>query len=309
MKNGNGRPMIVLAGEQAAPNLLPARYFRPSRVIIAHTAAPKSKRPAENLAICLAQIKPELRLIAGFDPGDALRTMVGLLAEFPGAVVNVTGGTKPMFLAALLAAREKQAHPFYVRTDGANTMVDWYCFDGEGRPALGETEVIEDTITIDDYLTVYFGTNYRFTGPCKASGGVFEEAVMAALEPEVSEIRAGWKHESGAVDVDLIVRCGNQIAIVQVKGGRKAEKTEGIKQLAVAGGQRFFGTYARRVLVVDRSWPQRGNNRALAEALNITLVELPGYAATGSIEDGERRVLVGEIHRILGTPVAKGACS
>lgn len=309
MKDRTGKPMIVLAGEQAAPNLLPARYFRPGRVIIAHTAAPKSRRPAEHLALCLAEMQPELRLIADFDPGAALQTMCDLLVEFPHALVNVTGGTKPMFLAALLAARDKQADPFYVRSDGAKTMVDWYCFDGEGRPALGETEVIEDTITIDDYLTVYFGPTYQFTGPSTNPGGAFEEAVLAALEPEVSEIKAGWKHDSGAVDVDLVVRCSNQIAIVEVKGGKRSGTTEGIKQLAVAGGQRFFGTYARRVLVVDQSWPQRSNNRALAEALNITLIELPGYAAKGIIDDAEGVVLAGQFHQLLGPRTVREACS
>ncbi len=31
-----GKVMLVLAGEQTAPNLLPARHFEPSKVVILH---------------------------------------------------------------------------------------------------------------------------------------------------------------------------------------------------------------------------------------------------------------------------------
>ena len=35
-----GHPMILLAGEQAAPNLLPVRHFSPCAVYIPHTSLP-----------------------------------------------------------------------------------------------------------------------------------------------------------------------------------------------------------------------------------------------------------------------------
>jgi len=292
--------MIVLAGEQAAPNLLPTRQFQPNRVVILHTDLAKSKQMAENLALCLQELQPELRSIAAYDPAQAMQTLEGLLAEFPRAIVNITGGTKPMSLAALLAAREAQGQPFYVRSQGAKTEADLYVFDSRGCPVVGETVTIPNTISIDDYLTAYFGKTYHFTGFSKDQGGVFEKAVSVALEPGVDEIKAGWKHDSGAVDVDLIVRCNNQIGIIEVKGGKKAKTTEGIKQLAVAGGQRFFGTYVRRFLVIDQSWSGRSNNRALAEALGIVLVELPGYAATGMLDDAERAILINKVHSALG---------
>jgi hypothetical protein len=298
-----GRPMILLAGEQAAPNLLPARQFQPSRVVILHTDLAKSKRIAENLALCLQELQPELRSIADYDPARAIQTLEGLLVEFPCATVNITGGTKPMSLAALLAAREAQGQPFYVRSQGAKTEMDIYVFDKRGLPAIGETVTISNTISIDDYLTVYFGRTYQFTGFTKSQGGAFERAVSATLKPQVDEIKAGWKHESGAVDVDLVVRCNNQIGIIEVKSGGRARTTEGVKQLAVAGGQRFFGTYVRRILVIDQLWADKSNNRALAEALGIVLIELPSYAATGTLDDAECATLIDKVHSALGKPI------
>jgi hypothetical protein len=299
-KELTGKPMIVLAGEQPAPNLLPAHQFQPSKVVILHTALPRSKEKAENLALRLKELHPELRPIADYDVARARATLKGVFAEFPRASVNVTGGTKPMSIAALLAAREAQGQPFYVRSQGAKTEVDFYIFDEPGLPAIGETFTIDNTITIDDYLTVYFGETYHFTGFSKGRGEVFEREVFLALEPQVDEIKAGWKHESGAVDVDLVVRCNNQIGIIEVKSGGKAGTTEGIKQLAVAGGQRFFGTYVRRILVLDRTWAERSNNRGLAEALGIVLVELPGYGVTARLDGAERARLIGKVQSALG---------
>lgn len=233
-----------------------------------------------------------------------MATVLGLLAEFPGASINITGGTKPMSLATLLAAREVGAPAFYVRSQGAKTEVDFYGFDKDGRlTTIGKPVSIPSTIDIDDYLTVYFGTDYQFTGFGAGAGEKFERAIYAALEPPaVNEIKAGWKHASGAVDVDFVLRCNNQIGIIEAKTGGKANSTDGIKQLAVAGGQRFFGTYVRRLLVIERKWTEKGNNRALAEALGIVLVELPGFASSGEIDEAERALLISKVQDALGKP-------
>lgn len=295
--------MLVLAGEQAAPNLLPARHFGPSKVVILHTDLAQSKRSANNLALRLDGMAPEPRLVEAYDPARAMDTVLALLKEFPGASINITGGTKPMSLAALLTAREVGAPVFYVRSQDAKTKVDFYAFDSMGRPTnCGEPIVIPDTITIDDYLTIYFGKDYCFTGFGPGQGEAFERAIFEALKPAVDEIKAGWKHASGSVDVDLVLRCNNQIGVVEVKTGGKANSTDGIKQLTVAGGQRFFGTYVRRVLVIERSWTEKNNNRALAEALGIVLVELPGFADRGVIDEPERALLIERVHDSLGKP-------
>ena len=114
-----------------------------------------------------------------------------LLSKLSGTLVNITGGTKPMSLAALIAAQRMSARPIYVRSQGAKTQVDLYAFDDRGIPCIEETISLNDTITIDDYLTVYFGTDYQFTGYSTGAGMAFEQAIHDVLEPEVDELRIG----------------------------------------------------------------------------------------------------------------------
>jgi hypothetical protein len=295
--------MFLLAGEQTAPNLLPARHFRPKQIHILHTDFWKSELMAKRLRSRLAEMSSQLHPIEAYDVGKATKQITDLLKGKSGAFVNVTGGTKPMSMAAMAAARTTLAQPFYVRSQRGKTEVDFYGFDEEGDPLVVETMTIDDTISLEDYLVSYFGSQYEFTGYGSGHGLAFEQAIHQTIAPHVDEIGVGWKHESGAVDVDFVIRCNNQVGIIEAKVGGKARSTDGIKQLAVAGGQRFFGTYTRRFLVIDQEWSARSNNRALAEAIGIMLVELPGFAETGQLQDDEKAVLVAAVHRALGKPV------
>ena len=297
------RPMVMLAGEQAAPNLLPARCLEPAHILILHTDLAQSETAAKNLRLRMGNTAVTLQPIAAYDPNAAAVSIQGYLREYPQALVNITGGTKPMSIAALIAAKAANCTPFYVRSQQAQTILDFYNFDEAGIPWITEALTIEDTISIDDHLTVYFGQNYHFTGFGDGPGRIFEEAIFATLDTTVDEVRIGWKHKSGAVDVDFIVRCNNQIGIIEAKSGNRAASTEGIKQLAVAGGQRFFGTYTKRILVVDQDWTSKRNNQELAKALGIVLVELPRFAALKSLGAEEQRQLSTAILNALGKPI------
>ncbi|NOZ30007.1 MAG: DUF1887 family protein [Chloroflexi bacterium] len=296
------KAMVLLAGEQAAPNLLPARNFHPDEIYILHTDFWKSKLMADRLKMRLGEAEVKLYPIDAYDVGKITSQVSELLRSLGEALVNVTGGTKPMSMAALMAARETGQRPFYVRSQRSETEIDFYEFDERGMPKVADTITISDTITLDDYLVSYFGSQYEFTGYGRGKGVAFERAIHLALEPWVDEIGVGWKHESGAVDVDFVIRCNNQVGIIEAKTGGKARTTEGIKQLAVAGGQRFFGTYTRRFLVIDQRWPEKSNNRALAEAIGITLVELPSFHDQGELSQAETEELVGKVHDALGKP-------
>lgn len=296
--------MFMLAGEQAAPNLLPARHFNVKPLHIFHSDFPKSQQMAERTALRLSDLEPQLQPVDAYDLGTATKQMRAAMQLHPNALVNVTGGTKPMSIAALLAAREAGHQAFYVRS-GAETNIDLYQFDGQGLPYISESLTITNTISLDDYLVAYFGDRYQFTGIGGTGlGRAFEEAIWNALQPPaVGEIQAGWKHESGAVDIDFVLRCNNQIGIIEAKTGQKARTTDGIKQLAVAGGQRFFGTYVKRFLVIDQSWEMNPNNRELAEAIGITLVELSDFTESDrKLSDESQEKLIKAIHNGLGKP-------
>ncbi len=303
MTNSKYPLMIVLSGAQAAPNLLVARHFSPKQVYILHTDFRKSKLMAERLQMRLKDMQPQLFLIDAYAPGKITDQIAALLPESANTLVNITGGTKPMSIGALEVARQRGCQPIYVRSQRGQTGVDFYAFSEGGVPFVQERITISDTITLKDYLVSYFGNDYAFTGYGKGVGQPFEQAVYEALKPHVDEIEIGWNHESGSVDVDAVVRCNNQVGIIEVKTGGKARSSQGIKQLAVAGGQRFFGTYTKRFLVVDQDWSEIVNNRELAEAIGIVLVELPGFAKTGQLDDSEKGKLVSIVHEKLGKPI------
>jgi len=300
-----GRPMILLAGEQAAPNLLPVRQFRPLRVLLLHTDLPRSRQTAENVQSLLAEYKVELVPVDAYDPYSIFEALTTRIVEMPDSLVNVTGGTKPMSFGALLGALHTQIMPFYVRSQQSRTEVDFYGFDDNRIPRILRTDLIEDTISVNDYLTVYFGREYAFTGYGVGPGQAFEEAVYHTLESSVDEIAVGWKHNSGAVDIDLIIRCNNQIGILEVKTGKKAKSSDGIKQLAVAGGQRFFGTYTKRILVVDQDWSHQKNLQSLADAIGITVVSLTSFSMSGSIDTNDAETLISSVQKLLGKPVGR----
>ena len=244
---------------------------------------------AERLSLRLEGMNPQLCMIDAYKLGGIAEQITNLLAGVPDVLVNITGGTKPMSVGALAAAHKTKSQPFYVRSQRQKTEVDFYDFGVGGAPFVQNTVTISESINIEDYLVAYFGTEYRFTGIGHGAGEALERAVHKTLRSQVDEIQVGWKHESGAVDVDFIVRCNNQVGIIEAKTGGKAKSTDGIKQLAVAGGQRFFGTYTKRFLVIDQVWSTRSNNRALADAIGIVLVELPGFAKSGTGSPGQKR--------------------
>ena len=302
MQNTARPAMILLAGEQAAPNLLPVRHYAPEAVIILHTSLANSLRAAQNLKLRLGGRPTRLEPVDAYDPGEATATISNLLQEYPQAIVNVTGGTKPMSMAALAAARTNGGQPIYVRSQGATTAIDVYAFDQTGSPVVADSFVLTDVISLQDYLTIYFGTAFTCTDFGHGEGEAFERALYPIIESAVDEVAVGWKHNSGAVDVDFVLRCNNQIGIIEAKTGKKAGTTDGIKQLAVAGGQRFFGTYTQRFMVIDRELGERTNVRSLADALGIHVVQLPSFQG-GTIVADEQREFVSRLVEKLGQPV------
>lgn len=288
-----GSTLILLAGEQAAPNLLPARHYAPDEVVILHTTLASSLRAAQNLKLRLDNHATRLVPVDAFDVGAATATISALLREVSEAIVNVTGGTKPMSMAALAAARSSNALPIYVRSQGAKTTVDEYAFDPIGAAKVARSFVLDDVISMEDYLTIYFGTEFQCTDFAHGEGEAFERALYPIIGSTVDEVAVGWKHNSGAVDVDFVVRCNNQIGIIEAKTGKKARSTDGIKQLAVAGGQRFFGTYTQRFLVIDQELGERTNVRSLAAASAFTLYSCPVFRAELSRRKSSKCLLAG----------------
>src|SRR6266436_1440524 len=115
--------LLHLVSEQTMQNLLPLLALRPTKVIQVRSRAEKFRQAAANLKQAVESIRkqPDYRdlnpefyeeVIDEESPSaDTARRKVGAaLSLWPGAVVNITGGTKPMSVGAYLAA-EYQREP------------------------------------------------------------------------------------------------------------------------------------------------------------------------------------------------------
>ncbi|MDI6631878.1 MAG: DUF1887 domain-containing protein, partial [Thermoanaerobacteraceae bacterium] len=94
---------------------------------------------------------------------------------------------------------------------------------------------------------------------------------------------------TGALEIDLVLRCGNRVGIAEVKSGKKARSKEGIDRLNAAADPRFLGTYIKKFLILDREYEP--NNLELARAYGITVIELSS-AQNGELsrEDTEKLI-------------------
>lgn len=274
--------MILLVGEQPAPNLLPTRWLKPNAAVLVYTN--RTQRVAENLRNlletdhdCLLCLVPPYNIPE--IQGEVQRFLSKNLPEHA-FTFNLTGGTKPMVLAAFSLAHLCEAPFVYFQTEGNRSQLYHYVFTEDGI-RLEKVDDLPDLITIDDYLRA-FVSSYQLTGFAKEeAGGIFEQAIYEALEPIVDEILAGVRL-MGALEIDLVVRCNNQVGIIEAKTGRGVKK--GIDQLNTAGGRDYLGIYTRKMLVSDQRWDHtRSNLKELAEARRIEVIELPSHTASGQI--------------------------
>ena len=292
--------MVLFLGEQPIPNLLPVRAYRPQNVFLVSTA--RTERVRRHLEPLLG-VPSVTCLVEPYDVLAVERTVVRSLAERgwerSRLLFNLTGGTKLMVLAGYRLA-ERYASPFlYLEMEGVGNGTVYRHRFGSGGLLLEGCDVLPSLITIDEYLKAHVDT-YHVTGASRDGGGKFEETVAEALEGVVDERLLGVKL-GGALDIDLVVRCGNRVGIAEVKSGGKALSKEGISQLGTAGGREFLGIYTSRFLIIDTVWDHtRSNLRELAKLRGIELVELPSYRIDGRLSREDRQRLAEVVGQKLG---------
>lgn len=285
--------MIELVGEQPIPNLLPVKYLKPSVLVLVRTD--RTKLVAERLR-CMLQAQVEL---VNADPYNIAKLLkqLGDLIETRGwksdqLLFNITGGTKLMSLAAFHLAARLGSPCVYLQTEGGRSLLHSYRFrEGELRQADGGPREIPSTLTLDEYLRAHLG-EYKVGSPRNES----EHCILCALRPAMDEIMPSVTH-GGALEIDLVVRCANQVGIAQVKTGRKASGSIGINQLNTAGEQRYLGTYTHKFLMLDRDLEP--NNRKLAEEHCITTIVLETLQS-GDLSDPDKERLVRTVRDALG---------
>lgn len=288
--------MISLIGEQPAPNLLPVRHYRPEHVVLVYTKRTEKIRDRLNQLIRADVYPLEVSPYAIDEISDQLeRYVLEREWDVSDLLFNVTGGTKPMALAATMVAQRIGAPIIYFQSEGKYSRIYKYNFynDQNSIKPAGIVEV-DSTISLDDYLTLYLG-DYDTGEPRHP----LETAVRDVLEatPLIDEVFTSIKPASQpALEVDLIIRCGNQIGVGEIKmKGAKA----GIDQLAAVTDQRYLGTYVAKFLISGESLHH--NNRHLAQAYNIMVIELKSFAEMQQLNEIDRdslaRTIVSRLRR------------
>ncbi len=297
--------MIALIGEQPIPNLLPILHQLPQAVLLVRTKFTELTSIRlkavlkDRVTVEFVDIKDAYHIVEIYEQLSA--KIEALHWSQQSLVFNITGGTKPMSVAAYQLAVDWQQPIQYLQSEQQQSRLRQYRLTNNQR-YLENDETIGTVITIEDYLNAHLpgfkSEGFSTKGQELSDGGAFEETIFKTLKPNVDEIVAGVKPEGvkDQIEIDLVVRCGNQVGIIEAKTGANKQ---GLDQLAMAGGRAYLGIYTVRFLVVGRRL--RSELRTLAAARNIHIIELPGYTYGRPLSRAEANQLINAVREKLGS--------
>ena len=279
--------LVSLVGEQPIPNLLAARVLKARQNLLFHTD--RTEAAAKHLASLLLEARPEL--LPAFDLPQAQQT---LEAHCSGEVViNLTGGTKVMSLAAYETARQKHLPFVYLESDQGQTRLYRYQFVNDRSTLSQPAEVLPTLLTIDDYLQAYLGSDpwkpHKQDPDDDKLGIAFENAIEQALQPPWADELIRGVSILAEVEIDFVIRFGNQVGLIEAKVGKKGIKA-GLDHLEAAGAQRMLGTYTQKVLISGQDLDNNkdlSNHLELAKARRITVIQLPNFQTARPLNDQE----------------------
>jgi len=290
--------LVTLVGEQPIPSLLPIRHLQPERVLFVHTGS--GARGTEPVARRVARLMspntlPDFVLVKPYELLETRQLIAAQLQAEEALLVNLTGGTKMMALAAYALAVERNMPFVYLQTEGARgrnlqSVLYRYSFEQQ-TPVLAQRETLpSDLLTLDDYLRAHWEHGYVESGPSTSSGGDFERAVARALTGWVDELKLGVKPQGFAdqVDIDLVIRCGNQVGLLEVKTGGEGSGKHAVDQLTTAAARELSGTYTARFLITGGE--KRAEFKPIAREVDVEVIELWGYRG-GRLDENSVQVL------------------
>jgi hypothetical protein len=270
--------LISLIGEQPIPILLASLYLEPDQNLLVHTD--HTREVAERLTKLLPDSK---QLSVDAYEFDAIREDLGKeLKREQAYAINITGGTKMMSLAAYSLASEHQNPFYYLKSETKESILYAYDFE-EGALRSRPPQVLPELLNISQYLLAHL-PGYREKGAHREGGkislgGAFERALAETLQKEFDEVLVGVKPEGVAeqIDLDLVIRKGNQVGIIEAKTSASHRPKEGIDQITTAAARKYLGTYTHRFYVVG-NLPKDRRFQELAQQNHIQVIFLPGYS-------------------------------
>lgn len=239
---------------------------------------PVARRVARLLPDCAA----EFVKVPAYDLLKARECITTRITGAEEVSFNLTGGTKLMALAAYALAVERNETFVYFQTEGERgrdlqSVLYRYRFDG-ATPVLQQRETLPpDLLSLDEYLRAHWEHSYLTTGVSANVGGDFERAVARALDGWVDEIKTGVRPQGfkDQVEIDLVIRCGNQVGLIEVKTGGEGSGKHALDQLTTAAARELSGIYTARFLVTGGE--KRSEFKAVASEVDVNVIELWGY--------------------------------
>jgi hypothetical protein len=285
--------LLHLVGEQPMPVLLPDRLLRPARSLLIYTT--RTRPVAERLKRLLPQAA-----FAEADPYD-LPAILSRLAELTPAseptVVNLTGGTKMMMLAAFALAMQRGWDFVYLESEQQPATLHRYSVGAAGLRRQARDR-LPSLISAADYLNAHL-PGFRVEGFSRDEqgrlndGGLFEQAVHDALRPHVDEVLAGVRPQGVAnqIEIDLLIRVGNQVGVAEVKlGGGVERPKQGIDQLSTAASRDYLGHYTGKFLITANRLA--ASIQRLAREKQVTAVTLQEYRLGQPLTAADQQRLV-----------------
>lgn len=296
--------LIALVGAQPVPNLLSMRALKPESVLFVGT--PEWHANAQHLQALIGR-EAQVNLTEIRNPSDPQAIQQAILKKLrklnwsPDEItVDLTGGSKMMAIVAYRMAIDASADLADVELVNGRYHQRTYHVEN-GRANLVEDKPLPTLITIADYLRAHVpdfneeGVS-RDHGGHIDSGGHFEATLRRVLEPEIDEVLNGVRPAGvgDQIEIDLVVRCGNNVGIVEAKTG--ANKA-GIDQLDTSGNPTYMGHYTQKFLITGRYLSRAHKSLALAQRIQV--IELPGYVHGKGLPAQEANRLVQTIQQAL----------
>jgi len=284
--------LISMVGHQTLPNLLTIRYLNPNYVLFLHSAASDVLQRKRYLVDLLPERCREIPLPSAVDPWD-IRSIPQMLPDIlrrrkldeMNLFFDLTGGTKAMSLGlAHVAAQLPNATMIYVESAQGDSILYRYKYNDRGELQRDDGKVLPDLLELDQFFHVYLGPFDSSPQPNlqqDINSRQFEEDVASGFTDITNlEMRRSVKPQASE-EIDIVLRCRNQVALVECKIGGAAKGIQGVLQLSNLASDRYLGTYTRKILAVQSHYGKDSSNNAeAARRHDVFVLELPNWELT-----------------------------
>ncbi len=318
--------MIALVGEQPQPNFLPVLHYRPDKVLLVYTDRTKNKYDYLKVALEKRGFTiygletdpydiPSIVKVLDEKLNEKLEDQSALLPQ--PLIVNLTGGTKTMSLAAYQVGEQYNASAIYMQSESGQSIVDHYTWQNH-QFKHQKQEILPEHIDLSDVLNLHLGQGKDAEGKMRWKekgpnidndnhGHLFELAIAQTLRDHNYEVMCGVKGKNDQLDIDVILRYQNQISIIEAKTSKNGVVTnlDAVKQISTAINY-LRGTYINPFVVIDGR--PSDELKMMCGLLRISIISLPDYkrgAIAFSLSQEDSQTLLDTIDKAMKIGMTK----